>query len=65
MANSTEKVTVPMSWYFPSRYDGSFLKSILQMYVISTYYQILTCRDSVHGVPVRVQDSGESRCMTL
>ena len=24
MANRTEKVTVPISWYLPSRYDGSF-----------------------------------------
>ena len=23
-ANSTEKVTVPISWYLPSRYPGSF-----------------------------------------
>lgn len=25
MAKRTENVTVPISWYFPSRYDGNFL----------------------------------------
>ena len=31
MANRTENVTVPMSWYFLNRYDGSFLFIVGQM----------------------------------
>ena len=35
-ANNTEKVTVPISWYLPSRYGGSFV-FILQVLVKQKY----------------------------
>ena len=30
MANSTIKVTVPINWYLPSKYSGSFLFSFMK-----------------------------------
>jgi hypothetical protein len=34
IANSTEKVTVPISWYLPSKYGGNFFENIVYISLI-------------------------------